>query len=153
MSRIRIAAIALAVMVALSMAAPGAGAQVIEKKLILQEGATNTSPALAPGIMVGNTLYLSGVLPPRAVRDSSMSVQTKGTINQALAVLKAAKMDLSDVVSVTVYLADMADFAEMNKGYAELFTTDPRPTRTTVAVAGLFGGAKIEITMTAVKTK
>ena len=62
-------------------------------------------------------------------------------------------MDLSDVVAVTVYLADINDFNAMNGAYAGMFTTDPRPTRTTVAVAGLVGGAKLEMTMTAVKTR
>ena len=124
-----------------------------EKKLILPAGATNQSPALAPGILVGNTLYLTGVTPPRAVRDSSIAVQTEATIGNIRAVLQAAGMDLSDVVAVTVYLADISDFSAMNGAYAKLFTTDPRPTRTTVGIAGLVGGAKLEITMTAVKTR
>lgn len=156
MSAIRyLGAAALTIGVAALTAAPrAASAQgATEKKLIVPAGTTNMSPALAPGILVGNTLYLTGVTPPRALRDSSVAQQTEGAINNVKAVLQAAGMDLSDVVAVTVYLADINDFNAMNGAYAKMFTTDPRPTRTTVAVAGLVGGAKLEITMTAVKTK
>jgi uncharacterized membrane protein len=69
------------------------------------------------------------------------------------AVLKAAGMDYSDVVSVVVYLGDIKDFAQMNTIYKEYFKTEPLPTRSTVAVSGLARGAKLEITMTAVRTK
>jgi len=138
---------------ALMLAASSATAQVVEKKLIVPAGTTNMSPALAPGILVGNTLYMSGATPPRNVADSSIAVQTKATINAIKARLTAAGMDLPDVVAVTVYLADIKDFNDFNTAYAEMFTTDPRPTRTTVAVAALVGGAKLELTMTAVKTK
>jgi 2-iminobutanoate/2-iminopropanoate deaminase len=133
--------------------ASSAGAQVIEKKLILLPDAPNKSPGIAPGVMVGNTLYMSGATPPRAMRDSSIAVQTKATIASIKAILQVAGMDLPDVVSVTVHLADINDFNAFSGAYAEMFTTDPRPARTTVAVAGLVGGAKLELTMTAVKTK
>ena len=69
------------------------------------------------------------------------------------AVLKEAGMTLADVVSVTGYLADMADFARYNEIYREYFTTMPLPTRSTVAVKELARGARIELTMTAVRSK
>lgn len=125
-----------------------------EKKLILPAGATNQSPALAPGILVGNTLYLSGQLPGRAMRDSAIGPQARSAIGTARTILQAAGMDYSDVVAITVYLTDVADFQAFNAAYAEFFTADPRPTRTTVVVKELVSaGAKIELTMTAVKTK
>jgi len=66
-------------------------------------------------------------------------------------VLKAAGMDFSDVVSVTVYLADIKDFAKMNEIYREYFKAEPLPTRSTVAVAALARGARMEITVTAAR--
>ena len=155
MSAIRYAGLAaIALGAAAFTVAPCAAAQgATEKKLILPADATNKSPALAPGILVGNTLYLTGVTPSRTLRDSSVEVQTTEALTKIRAVLQAASMDYADVVAVTVYLADINDFNAMNTAYAKLFTTDPRPTRTTVAVAALVGGAKLEITMTAVKTK
>lgn len=127
-----------------------AHAQTIEKKPI---GPSSAGSMLSGGIMIGNTLYLSGQLPPRATRDSSITVQTEGTINVIKGLLEQAGMTLADVVSATVYLADIADFNAMNTGYTKMFSTDPKPTRTTVQVASLVGGAKIEITVVAVKTK
>ena len=70
----------------------------------------------------------------------------------AQGVLKAAGMDFSDVVSVTVYLADIKDFPQMNQIYREHFKAEPLPTRSTVAVKDLVRGARMEITMTAVRT-
>jgi 2-iminobutanoate/2-iminopropanoate deaminase len=133
-----------------ALAVPAAAQQTVEKTVV---GTMQANAMLAPGLMVGNTLYLSGQLPPRATRDSSVTVQTKGTLGVIRDLLQQAKLDLSDVVAVTVYLADINDFNAMNAGYTEMFTASPRPTRTTVAVAGLVGGAKLEITVTAVKTK
>jgi 2-iminobutanoate/2-iminopropanoate deaminase len=66
------------------------------------------------------------------------------------AVLKAAGMSQANVVSVQVYLADRAKFQQMNGVYTTYFK-DPRPTRTTVVVAGLVGPGNIEITVTAKK--
>ena len=68
-------------------------------------------------------------------------------------VLTAAGMTLADVVSVTAYLADMADFARFNEIYKEFFTSTPLPTRSTVAVQGLARGARLELTMTAVRSR
>lgn len=147
------AVLALAAGMATSTASSALAQATTEKKLILPPDAANKSPAIAPGILVGNTLYMSGSTPPRAVRDSSVAVQTKATITAIRATLQLAGMDLSDVVSVTVYLSDINDFQAFSTAYGEMFTTDPRPARTTVAVAGLVGGAKLELTMTAVKTK
>jgi 2-iminobutanoate/2-iminopropanoate deaminase len=106
---------------------------------------------LTPGIMVGNTLYLSGQLGSRASRDSGIGPETKSAIRAAQGILQAAGMDLANVVSVTAYLSNIADFQAFNAAYTEMFTTDPRPTRTTLQVAALVGNAKVELTMVAVR--
>ena len=59
-------------------------------------------------------------------------------------------MDFSDAVSVQVYLTDMSMFPRMNAVYVHTFP-DPKPTRTTVGVTALAGGAHIEVTVTARK--
>jgi 2-iminobutanoate/2-iminopropanoate deaminase len=56
-------------------------------------------------------------------------------------------------VSVTAYLADMSDYARFNEIYKEYFTSTPLPTRSTVAVKELARGARIEMTMTAVRSR
>ena len=64
------------------------------------------------------------------------------------AVLRAGGLGLDDVVKCTVFLTDMADFDAMNTVYAEFFA-EPYPARTTIAVAGLPLGARIEMEMVA----
>jgi 2-iminobutanoate/2-iminopropanoate deaminase len=62
--------------------------------------------------------------------------------------LKFSGASLGDVQKATVYLTDMADYDEMNTAYAKHFA-EPYPARTTLAVAGLPKGAKVEIEVTA----
>ncbi len=70
--------------------------------------------------------------------------QTTRALENLGAVLAAAGTDFSQVVKTTVFLVDMADFADMNEVYARVFG-DHRPARSTVAVAGLPRGARVEI--------
>jgi 2-iminobutanoate/2-iminopropanoate deaminase len=68
-------------------------------------------------------------------------------------VLAAADMTFADVVTVTAYLADMADYARFNELYREVFPNGAYPARSTVAVRDLARGARLELTMTAVRSK
>jgi 2-iminobutanoate/2-iminopropanoate deaminase len=69
--------------------------------------------------------------------------KTRQVVDNVSAILAAAGCDLHDVVKVSVFLADLGDFAAMNEVYASLFQV-PYPVRTTVQ-AGLSQGALIEI--------
>ena len=64
------------------------------------------------------------------------------------AVLAAAGADFGDVVKTTVYVADMADFAELNAIYAEHFS-EPYPARSTIEAGALPAGASVEIDVVA----
>ena len=70
--------------------------------------------------------------------------QTTRALENLRAVLAAAGSDFSQVVKTTVFLVDMADFSAMNEVYSRAFG-DHRPARSTVAVAGLPRGARVEI--------
>jgi len=70
--------------------------------------------------------------------------QTERVLANLKAVLEAAGSGLPKVVKTTVYLVDMADFPAMNEVYAQAFG-DHKPARSTVAVAGLPRGVRIEI--------
>ena len=70
--------------------------------------------------------------------------QTARALQNLRAVLSAAGTDFSQVVKTTVFLADMADFTAMNEVYGREFGSH-RPARSTVAVAGLPKGARVEI--------
>lgn len=93
-------------------------------------------------------LYLSGQTPidpaTGALVEGDVGTQTERVFANLAAVLDAAGGSLDDVVKVNVYLTDMADFAAMNDVYARTFSA-PYPARTTVAVAGLPLGARVEI--------
>lgn len=100
----------------------------------------------------GALLHLSGQTPidPATQRlvEGDVEVQTRQVFANLGSVLAAAGRGFDDVVKVNVYLTDMADFAAMNAVYATMFTA-PYPARTTVAVAGLPLGARVEIELIA----
>ncbi|MEG1710550.1 MAG: RidA family protein [Clostridia bacterium] len=106
------------------------------------------------GFITGNMIFTSGQLPIDCVTgkfvEGGIKEQTAQSIKNVIAVLKAADADLSDVVSVNVYLNDMNNFAEMNKVYAEYFTQN-YPARTCVEVARLPKDALVEINVIATK--
>jgi 2-iminobutanoate/2-iminopropanoate deaminase len=74
--------------------------------------------------------------------------QTERVLANLKAVLESAGSDLSRVVKTTVYLVDMADFTAMNEVYAQAFG-EHKPARSTVAVAGLPRGVRVEIDVVA----
>ena len=76
--------------------------------------------------------------------------QTRQSLTNARNVLQAAGADLNNVVKTTVFLSDMANFAEMNEVYAEFFS-QPFPARSAVAVKALPKGALVEVECIAAK--
>ena len=109
----------------------------------------------SPGILAGDTLYLSGQLgrdPDTAkLVSGGIEAETRQALRNLGEVLKAAGMDYRDVVSVTAFIADFAEFPSFNAAYREVFATDP-PARATVQVAGLNLGARVEVQMIAVRS-
>jgi reactive intermediate/imine deaminase len=116
-----------------------------------------TPSPLTPAILIGDTLYLSGSTGGDPVTGQLVAGGFEAEMRQIMSnvqtVLREAGMTLADVVSVTGYLADMSDFPRYNEIYREYFTSTPLPTRSTVAVNGLARGARLELTMTAVRTR
>jgi 2-iminobutanoate/2-iminopropanoate deaminase len=105
------------------------------------------------GVVAGNTLYVAGQQGPDAhgkVTGTDITVQTTNTIAAIKKIVEEAGFQMTDIVSVTVYIADLSDVPKMNEAYKKLMP-DPKPARATVQVAGLIGGAKIEISAIAVK--
>jgi len=97
-------------------------------------------------------VFVSGQLPivpsTGELVTGDVSAATKQCLDNVAAVLEDAGLSFGDVVSVTVFLADMADFAKMNEVYAGYFGGSP-PARVTVQVAALPKNASIEIQVTA----
>ena len=80
--------------------------------------------------------------------EGGVDAQTRRALDNMRAVLEGAGSSLDQVVKTTVFLTDLADFGAMNAVYGEYFTSDP-PARSTVQVAGLPGGAAVEIELIA----
>lgn len=124
------------------------------RRVIRPEKTPNTGLPYSAGILVGNTLYLSGNLGRSPVTAELVRGGIEAETRQALAnmreVLRAAGMDFKDVASVTAYIASFDDFAKFNAVYREFFPNDP-PARATVQVTALNLGARIELQMIAVK--
>lgn len=127
------------------------------RRVIQPSGYKPTPSPLVPGILVGDTLYLSGSTGGDPVSGQlvpgGLEPEMKQIMSNVQTVLAGADMSLSDVVAVTVYLADMADFPRFNQLYTSYFPNAAYPTRSTVAVKDLARGARLEITMTAVRSK
>ena len=105
------------------------------------------------GFVAGKTLYVAGQQGPDAngkVTGTDITLQTTNAIAAIKKVVEKAGFKMSDIVSVTVYVTDLADVPAMNKVYIKQMP-DPKPARATVKVAGLIGDAKIEISAIAVK--
>jgi len=107
------------------------------------------------GMLVGNTLYIAGTEgtdESGKLKAGGIGPETQAALDNIQNVLNAANFQLSDVVSVTVYLADIHEFGDMNAVYKSVMP-DPKPTRATVQVSALVNNARIEISAIAVKDK
>jgi 2-iminobutanoate/2-iminopropanoate deaminase len=120
--------------------------------------ATDAAPkAIGPysqAIMTDELVFTAGqvALDPKSgdLVGTTTAQQTEQVFKNLEAVLAAAGTSLGNVVKTTVYLADMADFAQMNEVYAKHFGTH-KPARSTVQAAGLPKNARVEIDVVAVK--
>jgi len=119
--------------------------------------AINATGAAAVGpyshaVAAAGLLFLSGQTPldPATGKlvGGSIGAQTAQCLKNLFEVLEAAKLTPDDVVNVQVYLTDMQDFAAMNEVYLTHFAA-PYPARTTIGVASLPLGARIEIGLVA----
>jgi len=119
---------------------------------VIRAGPNTGGLPYSPGILVGNTLYLAGTIGEDAANSivpGGIQAETRRALANLGEVLNAAGMTFHDVTSVTVYITSFDDFAEFNKVYQQVFSTDP-PARATVQVAALIGGARVELQMIAV---
>lgn len=105
-------------------------------------------------VKAGRMLFVSGQLPidpaTKQFVPGAITEQTRQVLENCKAVLAASGMTPANVVSSTVYLKNLNDFAKMNEVYASYFAADP-PARATVEVARLPKDALVEISMIAVK--
>jgi 2-iminobutanoate/2-iminopropanoate deaminase len=117
-------------------------------ELVATSGAPKAIGPYSQGVLTNGLLFTAGqvALDPRTgeLVAGGIAEQTARVMENLRAILIAAGSDFSRVVKTTVFLADMADFVAMNEVYARAFG-DHRPARSTVAVAALPRGARVEI--------
>lgn len=114
--------------------------------------ATKHAPApigpYSQGVIAGGLLFVSGQIPIDPATDKliqgDIKAQTEQVLKNILAVLKEAKMGPENVVKTSVFLADLADFAQMNEVYGQYLGKEP-PARSTIQAAALPKGARIEM--------
>ena len=123
------------------------------KKIIL----TNEDPAAigpySQAVRSGTFLFCSGQIPldPKSgqIVPGDIDAQTRRVLNNIAAVLRAESATFEDVVKTTIFLTDLGDFQTVNEIYGSYFKNQP-PARSTVQVAALPKGARIEIEVIAV---
>ena len=123
-----------------------------EKKIIYPPEFRPNAP-FSPGVLVNGTLYVAGQTGTDLKTNKlpeNFQDEVRTCLDRVGIILKAAGMDYSDAVSVIVYLTDIGSFQQMNEVYTTYFKAN-RPARATVQVAGLVGGAHVEISVTAAK--
>jgi len=118
------------------------------KKSIETLAAPKAIGPYSQAIQAGGFVFVSGQIPlDPATGDlvsGSVEEETARVLDNIRAILEAAGLGMGDVVKTTVYLADLGDFARVNKVYGRYFESEP-PARATVQVAALPRGARVEI--------
>jgi 2-iminobutanoate/2-iminopropanoate deaminase len=123
-------------------------------ELISPAGSPPALGPYSPAVANGSWVFVSGQIPrdaAGAMVGSSIEAATEQVLANLKAVLAAAGCTPSNVLKTTVFMQDLADFEGMNKTYAKFFG-EHRPARSTVQVAKLPAGARVEIECIAVRT-
>lgn len=118
-------------------------------------GAPKATGPFSQAAANGNMIFTSGQIcltPDGKMLEGTIEEQTHQIMNNLQAVLKAAGATFADVVKTTIYVTDMSLYKQVNEVYGS-YLSDPFPARETVCVKELPLGAKIEISMIAVKSK
>jgi 2-iminobutanoate/2-iminopropanoate deaminase len=118
------------------------------KKIISTPNAPAALGPYSQAVRVGSTVYCAGQIPldPKTgqIVSGNIDVQARRVLDNISAILSAEGLSCDDIVKTTIFLTDLADFQTVNEIYAAYFRQTP-PARSTVQVAGLPKGARIEI--------
>ena len=118
------------------------------RKVISTAGAPAAIGPYSQAVQAGGFLFVSGQIPldpaTGQVIEGGAGAQAERCLRSLQAVLEAAGSGLGRVVKTTIFLTDLAAFAEVNAVYGRFFAAEP-PARSTVQVAALPRGVAIEI--------
>lgn len=153
-SRWSLAHIVDVLLLLLLLAQAGMATAFAEERRVVKLPGTANLP-FSDGVIAGDTLYVAGqegIDASGKLVPGGIGAESKAALARIEDIVHAAGFDMKDVVSVTVFLADIHDFPEMNQAYKAVMP-DPKPARATVQVAGLVNNARIEISAIAAKRK
>lgn len=123
------------------------------KKIISTADAPAAIGPYSQAVRAGSTIYCAGQIPldPKTGQIVSQDIaeQTRRVLDNVTAVLRSEGLTFDHVVKTTIFLTDLADFQTVNEIYGSYIKTEP-PARSTVQVAALPKGARIEIEVIAV---
>ena len=123
------------------------------KKIISTSEAPAALGPYSQAVRTGSTIYCAGQIPldPKTgqIVAGGVDVQTRRVMENIRAVLRTEQLNFDHVVKTTIFLANLGDFQTVNEIYGSYFTQAP-PARSTVQVAALPKGARVEIEVIAV---
>ncbi|MBR9861445.1 RidA family protein [bacterium] len=126
----------------------------MKKETIQTDKAPAAIGPYSQAVKAGNTLYCSGqiAIDPEtgALDTSSIEAETTRIMKNIEEVLRAAKMDFSNVVKASIFMSDMDHYSKINEVYAKFFDKEP-PAREAVAVKTLPKNVNVEISVIAVE--
>ena len=126
------------------------------RELIQTKNAPGAVGTYSQAVSAGGFLYTSGQIGINPASGKIESSDTKSQSLQALhniaAILSAKNLSLVNIVKLTVYLKDLNDFSDLNESFKEFFGATNFPARSTVEVAGLPLGARVEIDCVAIES-
>jgi 2-iminobutanoate/2-iminopropanoate deaminase len=123
------------------------------KKIISTTEAPAAVGPYSQAVRAGSTVYCAGQIPldPKTGQIVSQDIteQTRRVLDNIAAVLRSEELTFANVVKTTIFLTDLDDFQTVNEIYGSYFKNEP-PARSTVQVAALPKGARLEIEVIAI---
>ena len=124
-----------------------------DKRAVSSAGAPKAVGPYSQAIVAGGLVFCSGQVPldpatGKLIESADVGDHVRRALDNLKAVLESAGSSLDKAVKVTVFLADLADYPEVNRAYAGYFTDTP-PARSAVQVAALPLRARVEIELIA----
>jgi 2-iminobutanoate/2-iminopropanoate deaminase len=123
------------------------------KQIVSTKNAPAAVGPYSQGIRVGELIFTAGqiALVPQTGKlvEGDIEAQTRQVMQNLAAILEAAGSSLANIVKTTVFVTDINDFARVNQVYGSFFNDAP-PARSTIQVAALPLGAKVEIEAVAI---
>lgn len=124
------------------------------KKIITSKNAPAPIGPYSHGVLIGNTLYVSGQVGKDPVSGElildDIKKETKRVMENVKGILNEAGMDFTHIVKTTIFLTNLDNFADVNEVYGSYFSGD-YPARETVQVSRLPLNVNVEISVVAVK--